>query len=32
VVAVSLYKELLVEFDESIYQITKKFFNKVNEK
>jgi molybdate transport system regulatory protein len=29
---IEAYKELLVEFDESIYQITKKFFNKVNEK
>jgi len=28
---IEAYKELLVEFDESIYQITKKFFNKVNE-
>ena len=29
---IEAYKELLVEFDDSIYQITKKFFNKVNEK
>ena len=28
---IEAYKELLVEFDEVIYQITKKFFNKVNE-
>ncbi|MCB2196527.1 MAG: LysR family transcriptional regulator [Bacteroidetes bacterium] len=27
---IEAYKELLVEFDEAIYQITKKFFNKVN--
>ena len=29
-VLIEAYKELLVEFDEAIYQITKKFFNKVN--
>jgi molybdate transport system regulatory protein len=28
---IEAYKELLVEFDDAIYQITKKFFNKVNE-
>jgi len=28
---IEAYKELLVEFDEAIYQITKKFFNKVNQ-
>jgi molybdate transport system regulatory protein len=27
---IEAYKELLVEFDDAIYQITKKFFNKVN--
>ena len=27
---IEAYKELLIEFDEAIYQITKKFFNKVN--
>ena len=27
---IEAYKDLLVEFDEAIYQITKKFFNKVN--
>jgi molybdate transport system regulatory protein len=27
---IEAYKELLLEFDEAIYQITKKFFNKVN--
>jgi len=27
---IEAYKELLVEFDEAIYLITKKFFNKVN--
>lgn len=27
---IEAYKELLTEFDEAIYQITKKFFNKVN--
>ncbi len=30
-ILIEAYKELLVEFDEAIYQITKKFFNKVNE-
>lgn len=29
---IEAYKELLLEFDEAIYQITKKFFNKVNKK
>ncbi|MEA2106423.1 MAG: winged helix-turn-helix domain-containing protein [Bacteroidales bacterium] len=29
-ILIEAYKELLVEFDEAIYQITKKFFNKVN--
>lgn len=28
---IEAYKELLLEFDEAIYQITKKFFNKVNQ-
>lgn len=27
---IEAYKELLLEFDDAIYQITKKFFNKVN--
>lgn len=27
---VEAYKELLVEFDEAIYKITKKFFNRIN--
>lgn len=27
---IEAYKELLIEFDDAIYQITKKFFNKVN--
>ncbi len=27
---IEAYKKLLVEFDDAIYQITKKFFNKVN--
>lgn len=31
-VLIEAYKELLIEFDEAIYQITKKFFNKVNQK
>lgn len=28
---IEAYKKLIVEFDDAIYQITKKFFNKVNE-
>ena len=28
---IKAYKELLVEFDQSIYQITKKFFGKLND-
>ncbi|MFP4023092.1 MAG: winged helix-turn-helix domain-containing protein [Thiohalospira sp.] len=31
-ILIEAYKELLIEFDEAIYQITKKFFNKVNQK
>lgn len=27
---IEAYKELLLEFDDAIYQITKRFFNKVN--
>ena len=29
-ILIEAYKELLLEFDDAIYQITKKFFNKVN--
>ncbi|MFO7842880.1 MAG: LysR family transcriptional regulator [Bacteroidales bacterium] len=31
-ILIEAYKELLIEFDEAIYQITKKFFNRVNQK
>jgi molybdate transport system regulatory protein len=31
-ILIDAYKELLVEFDKAIYQITKNFFNRVNQK